>query len=73
LWPDAIVAKTEVRHESVLLEPKFGAERAQEENAFNSGKHNHSFREIGIGGIAPFESPVGFALNAWHCFEFTLC
>ncbi len=27
------------------------------------------FRITGIGGVAPFESPVGFVLNAWHCFD----
>ncbi len=27
------------------------------------------FGETGIGGVAPFESPVGFALNTWYCFN----
>jgi hypothetical protein len=66
---DEFIDKTEARHESVLLEPKYGAERAQEENAFNRGKCNHLFGKTGIGGVAPLESPVDFALNAWYCFN----
>ena len=66
---DEFVAKTEARHESVLFEPEYGAERAQVENAFDSGKCNHTFGKTGVGGVAPFESPVGFALDAWYCFD----
>jgi len=66
---DQFVAEAEARHESALFEPEYGAERAREENAFDSGKCNHTFGETGIGGVAPFESPVGFALDAWYCFD----
>jgi hypothetical protein len=53
----------------MFLEPEYGAERAREEDAFDSGECNHSFGKTGIGGVVPFESPVGFALNARHCFD----
>ena len=66
---DQFVAEAEARHKSALFEPEYGIERAREENAFNSGKCNHTFREAGIGGVAPFESPVGFALDAWYYFD----
>jgi hypothetical protein len=56
---DQLVVEAEARHESTLFEPEYGTERAQEENAFNSGKCNHTFGKTGIGGVAPFESPVG--------------
>ncbi len=54
---------------SPLFEPEYGAERAQEGNAFDSGKCNHMYGEIGVGGVAPCESPVGFGLNTWYCFD----
>ena len=66
---DQFVAEAEARHESALFESEYGTERAQEENAFNGGKCNHKFGETGIDGVAPFESPVGFALDAWYCFD----
>ncbi len=66
---DQFIAEAEARHESVLFEPEYGAERAREENAFDSGKCNYTFGKTGIGGVAPFESPVGFALDAWYCFD----
>ncbi len=66
---DEFVAKAEARHEeSALFEPEYGAERAQEENAFDSCKCNHSFGETVVGGVAPFESPVGFALKCMALF-----
>ena len=55
---DEFIAKTETRHESPLLEPEYGA-----------GECNHLFGKTCIGGVAPFESPIGFALNAWYCFD----
>ncbi len=63
------VAEAEARHESSFLEPEYGTERAQEEDAFNSSECNYLFGKTGVGGVAPFESPVGFALNAPHCFD----
>ncbi len=27
------------------------------------------FGKTGVGGVAPFESPVGFALNTWYCLD----
>jgi hypothetical protein len=68
---DQFIAKAEARHESSLFKPEYGAKRAREENtfAFDSGECNHSFGKAGIGGVAPFESPVGFALYAWYCFD----
>ena len=66
---DEFIAKAESRHESALLKPEYGAERTQEEDAFISGKCNHMFGETGIGGVAPFEGPVGFALDTWYCFN----
>jgi hypothetical protein len=66
---DQFVATAEARHESMLFEPEYGAERAQEENAFDSGKCNHRFGETSVGGVAPFETLVGFALEAWYCFS----
>ncbi len=27
------------------------------------------FCEAGSGGVAPFEGPLRFALDAWHCFN----
>jgi hypothetical protein len=66
---DQFVAEAEARHESALFEPEYGAERAREENAFDSGKCNHTFSKTGIGGVAPFESPVGFALDKSYCFD----
>ena len=66
---DQFVAEAEARHGSALFEPEYGAERAREENAFDSCKCTHTFGETGVGGVAPFESPVGFALDAWYCFD----
>ncbi len=66
---DQFIAKAEARHESSLFKPEYGAKRAREKNTFDSGKCNHAFRKTGIGGVAPFESPVGFALYAWYCFD----
>ena len=65
---DEFVAKTEARHESALFEPEYGAEGAREENAFDSSKCNHSFGETVVGGVAPFESPDGFALKCMALF-----
>ena len=65
---DELVAEAETRHESVLFEPGYGAERAREENVFDSGKCKHAFGKTGIDGVAPLESPVGFALDTWYCF-----
>jgi len=64
---DELIAEAKARRESTLFEPEYGAERAREENAFDSGKCDHAFSETGIGGVAPFESPVGFALDTWYC------
>jgi hypothetical protein len=66
---DEFVAETEVRNESTYLKPEYGTERAQEEDDFGSGESNHLFGKTGVCGVAPFESPVGFALNAWNCFD----
>ena len=66
---DQLVAEAEARHEPMLFEPEYGTERAREEGAFDSGNCNHTFGKTGIGGVAPFESPVGFALDAWYCFD----
>ena len=66
---DEFVAGAEARHKSALCEPEYGAERDREENAFDSSKFNHTFGETGIGGEAPYESPVGFALGAWYYFN----
>ncbi len=52
-----------------FLMSEYGAKRAQEENTFDSGECNHAFGKAGIGGVAPFESPVGFTLYAWYCFD----
>ena len=65
------VAEAKAGHESALLKPEYGTERAQEENAFDSSKCNHLIGVPGIGWVAPFESPVVFVLNAWHCFNCT--
>jgi len=61
---DQFIAKAETRHESSLFKPEYGAKRAREENTFDSGECNHAFIKAGIGGVAPFESPVGFVLYA---------
>ncbi len=54
---DKFVAETKARHESALFEPEYGAERAQEEDAFDSSKCNHLFGKAGTGGVAPFKGP----------------
>ena len=61
---DEFITRTEARHESMLIEPEYGTERVREENAFDNSECNHSFGETGIGGVAPFASPVCFVLNA---------
>ncbi len=65
------VAETVAGHEPALLEPKCGKERAHKKDAFNfnSGKCNPLLRKTGVGGIAPFESPVSFVLDTWHSFN----
>ncbi len=63
---DKFIAVAEARHKAVLHEPKNSAERAQEEDAFNCGKCNHPFSKAGVGRVAPFKGPVGFALDAWY-------
>ena len=69
IMTDQFIAKAEARQKSSLFEPKYGAKRAREENTFDSGKCNHAFGKTDIGGVAPFESPVGFALYTWYCFD----
>ncbi len=64
-----LVAETKARHESTFLEPKDGAEGAQEEDAFDCGKGDDSFGKDGVGRGAPFESPTRFAFHAWYCFN----
>ncbi len=49
---DQFIAEAEARHESALFEPEYGAERAREKNALDSGKCNHTFGKTGIGGVA---------------------
>jgi hypothetical protein len=66
---DQFIAKAEARQKSSLFEPKYGAERALEENTFDSSKCNHAFSKTGIGGVAPFKSPVGIALYTWYRFD----
>ncbi len=60
---DELIAEAKARRESTLFEPEYGAERAREENAFDSDKCKHAFRETGVDGVASLESPVGFALG----------
>ena len=62
-------SKAEARHESAFLEPENGTERAREENTFDHSKSNDPFGKAGLGGGAPFESPVGFVFYAWYCFN----
>ncbi len=66
---DKFVAETKARHESVLFEPEYGADRAEGDDAFDSSKCNHSFGKAGAGGVAPFKGPIGFALDTWYCFD----
>ncbi len=66
---DKFAAETKARHESVLFELEYGAERALEEDAFDGSKCNHLFGKAGAGGVAPFEGPIGFALDTWYCFD----
>jgi hypothetical protein len=66
---DEFIAEVEAMHESLFLEPEYDTERAQEEDAFDSSKCNYLSGKTGIGGVAPFESPVDFSLNAQQCFD----
>jgi hypothetical protein len=66
---DKIIAEAEARHEAALLKPKYSTEGAWEEDAFNCSKCNHTFSKAGIGRVAPFKGPVGFALDAWYCLN----
>jgi hypothetical protein len=45
---DQFVAEAEARHESMLIEPEYSAERAQEENALKCGKCNHTFGKLAL-------------------------
>ena len=64
---DEFVTEAETRHKCLLFQPENGTERAREEDAFNGGKCDYAFGETSIGGIASFECPVCFALDAWYC------
>jgi hypothetical protein len=66
---EEFIAEVEARHELALFEPEYGAERAQEENAFGIVRCNHTCGKTGIGIVAPFESPVGFVLDVLYCFD----
>jgi hypothetical protein len=66
---DKSFAETKARHQSALFELDHGTERAQEEDAFNSSKCNHSFGKASVSGVAPFKGPICFVLNTWYCFD----
>jgi hypothetical protein len=34
-----------------------------------AANENHLFGEAGAGGVAPFKGLIGFALDAWYCFD----
>jgi hypothetical protein len=44
-------------------------QKEPEKKCLDSSNCNHLFIKTGVGGVAPFESPVCFALNAWYCFD----
>ncbi len=61
---DEFIAEAEARHESALLKPEYGAERAQEGNASTSANaiiHLANWHWWD----SPFESQIGFTLNTW--------
>ena len=63
------VAEAKPRHEATFFEPKDGTERAREEDTFDRSKGDDPFGEAGVGGGAPCESPVCFALYTWYRFD----
>lgn len=61
---DQLVGEGQARHESTLLQPEDGRERAREEDALNGSKGNETFSKRGLLVGDPSESPVGLLLDA---------
>ena len=57
----------ETRHETALLEPEDGSERAREEDALDGGERDQAFTKDGPVVRDPPHSPVGFLLDAGDC------
>jgi hypothetical protein len=58
-------------HSGAFFQPTDSTEGTQKEDAFGGSECNHAFSEAGGDGVAPFESPLCFALNARLCFNFS--
>lgn len=59
-----LVRESESRHQTTLLQPKYGSKGAGEEDTLNGREGNETFSECGATIGDPFEGPVSFFLNA---------
>ena len=60
---DELVAEGEPRHDSSLLQPEDGRERAREEDALDSRKRTETFTVGRVVSVHPLECPVGLPLD----------
>jgi hypothetical protein len=58
-----LVGEGETRHETPLLEPEDGSERAREEDTLNGSESNETFGECRAAVGDPLQSPVSLALD----------
>jgi hypothetical protein len=59
-----LVGESETRHQTTLLQPKDGSERAGEEDTLNGGEGNQALGEGGLLVIDPADGPLGLLGNA---------
>lgn len=61
---DELVGEGEARHQTTLLQPEDGSERAREEDTFDGGESNETLTESGLLVVDPADGPLGLLGNA---------
>lgn len=61
---DQLVGEGQTRHETTLLQPEDGGERAREEDTLNSSEGNQTLSEGGLFVLDPTDGPVGLLADA---------
>jgi len=65
---DQLIREGQSWHQSSFLKPENRAERAREEDAFNSSKSYQSLC-IRVLGVDPLECPISFLANNWDVLD----
>lgn len=63
---DKLVGHAQARKQAATSDPEYGRKRRREENAFDNRERNQSSGEVGVGGVDPFQAPVGLRFDSRH-------